>query len=530
MGSLTTLDDIVRARLRRSADDIGFALEKAREGNPFAAESDDERRQERLQTKNRLSPDQADIVNQEIVRRARRTVPAERETGRRRRTIRDTRPVDPAVIDSPLPPARLGTVPDGRERVWGDTTDFVSVAFLEIGARVARSVGRVAFRNGRGEGTGVLIGEGLFLTNHHVIESAALANRYVLEFDYERDLHGQLRTPTRYAIDASVFVTDPVEGLDFTVVAVGERLSGDGQLEGFGFSGLSDARDKHMIGEFANIVQHPDGRFKEVVLRENRLVNRFDDTLHYVADTEPGSSGSAVYNSEWQMIALHHWGGPWIDGNDGDTSADFDVNEGIRISSIVHKLRDEFDAVSPDARRRIGTALDLGDNGSHQEARPIEIVEPDGHAPSAPQGTIAGARVGENGEVTWTLPVEISVRIPQLAEARMGMPAPRANNQHVRAQTRGSEGRAYTNGTSHGSSLTALPGQLDRPDGRPDDLQQIKGVGARIEGLLNRHGIFHFHQIAAWNEADIAEIDTALHVNGRITRDDWIRQASRLAE
>lgn len=501
---MKTLDDIARDRVRRSAEKIDFALQKAREGNPYAAESNDDRRQMRLQVKNNLSPDQADKINQEIIEQARRPVPATTETRRRRRGINETARLERPPMDPATSPANPCTGTDGREKVWGDTADFVNVAFLEKGAMVARSVGRVAFHNGRGEGTGVLIGAGLFLTNHHVIESAALANRYVLEFDYERDLNGQLRTPTRYAIDASVFVTDPVEGLDFTVVAVGERLSGDGALESFGFSGLSNASDKHMIGEFANIVQHPDGRFKEVVLRENRLVNRFDDALHYVADTQPGSSGSAVYNSEWQMIALHHWGSPWIDGQVDETHPDFSVNEGIRISSIVGKLSDRLDAVTPEARSRIGNALDLGESGLHQEARSIEIVEPDNRSSSSVQGTVSGARLGENGEVIWTLPLEISVRIPQLAEARTAM--------STQPTASGMEGR-----------------RAKTSQHEADDLKLIKGVGPQIEDLLNRHGVFHFHQIAAWNEDDIAAIDSALRINGRIVRDDWIGQAARLA-
>ena len=323
----------------------------------------------------------------------------------------------------------------------------------------------------------------------------------MLEFDFERDLHGQVRTPTRYAIDTSVFVTDPIESLDFTVVAVGERLAGEGDLESFGFSGLSDAGDKHMIGEFANIVQHPNGRFKEVVLRENRLVNRFDDALHYVADTEPGSSGSAVYNSEWQMIALHHWGSPWIDGQTDPAHPDFNVNEGIRVSSIVKRLRDRLGSVTPDARSRIEKALDLGGSASHQEVRSIGIVAPD-RAPSPLPDTISNVRLGENGEVTWTLPMEISVRIPQLAGARMATSTRQeadAGERHTRTSMRGA-----------------------------DDLKRIKGVGPRIEDLLNDRGIFHFHQIAAWKEEDIADIERALNFNGRVTRDDWIGQAARL--
>ena len=97
------------------------------------------------------------------------------------------------------------------------------------------------------------------------------------------------------------------------MIAIGKRRSGQRALTEFGFLSLSDASDKHMLGEIANVVQHPDGRFKELVLRENHLVAR-DETLsvlHYVADTEQGSSGSPVFNNEWEPIALHHWGGPW---------------------------------------------------------------------------------------------------------------------------------------------------------------------------------------------------------------------------
>ena len=44
------------------------------------------------------------------------------------------------------------------------------VAFLERGRRAADAVGRVAFLSDAPQGTGFLVGPGLFLTNHHVIE------------------------------------------------------------------------------------------------------------------------------------------------------------------------------------------------------------------------------------------------------------------------------------------------------------------------------------------------------------------------
>ena len=294
----------------------------------------------------------------------------------------------------------------GPEKVWGDTRDFVGVAFLEQGARIAKSVGRIAFGDdGQPLGSGFLIGYDLLLTNHHVITSAAEANELVVEFNYETDIAGVPHGVTRFTLDAGVFVTDPVSGLDFTIVGIGQRLAGDAPLASFGAAPLSAASDKHMLGEFANIVQHPSGRYKEIVLRENRLVWRMGDALHYVADTQPGSSGSPVFNSQWRVIALHHWGGPWIEQvDDAGRSLGIKVNEGIRISSIVKALRDRQDNMDPQTRQRVMAALDGG------ESRAVTAG-----SLSPTQSVDARPRIDADGRVNWTVPIEISVRLPGLA-------------------------------------------------------------------------------------------------------------------
>lgn len=60
------------------------------------------------------------------------------------------------------------------------------------------------------------------------------------------------------------------------------------------------------VGEFANVVSHPDGRMKEVALQENQLQWQDDLAVLDTSDTEPGSSGAAVCNNGWQLVALHH--------------------------------------------------------------------------------------------------------------------------------------------------------------------------------------------------------------------------------
>ncbi|PRX32700.1 NADH-quinone oxidoreductase subunit E [Meinhardsimonia xiamenensis] len=67
-------------------------------------------------------------------------------------------------------------------------------------------------------------------------------------------------------------------------------------------------------------------------------------------------------------------------------------------------------------------------------------------------------------------------------------------------------------------------------DGKPDDLKKIKGVGPKLEQLLNSLGFYHFDQIATWTEDEIAWVDEHLEgFKGRVSRDKWVEQAKILA-
>jgi small subunit ribosomal protein S2 len=71
---------------------------------------------------------------------------------------------------------------------------------------------------------------------------------------------------------------------------------------------------------------------------------------------------------------------------------------------------------------------------------------------------------------------------------------------------------------------------LEAPQGLPDDLKRIEGIGPKIEEKLNEMGIFHFWQVAQLSPADVAAIDHALRFKGRIEREDWIGKAKKLVE
>ncbi|MFN3591924.1 MAG: hypothetical protein ACK4TG_07025 [Thermaurantiacus sp.] len=71
---------------------------------------------------------------------------------------------------------------------------------------------------------------------------------------------------------------------------------------------------------------------------------------------------------------------------------------------------------------------------------------------------------------------------------------------------------------------------LAAPEGAPDDLRQIKGIGPKLETMLKEKGVFHFRQIAQWTPEQLALVDSQLgQFQGRPERDQWQSQARLLA-
>jgi large subunit ribosomal protein L21 len=72
-------------------------------------------------------------------------------------------------------------------------------------------------------------------------------------------------------------------------------------------------------------------------------------------------------------------------------------------------------------------------------------------------------------------------------------------------------------------------GLLSAPEGgKGDNLSLISGVGPKMEEALHTHGIFHFWQVAAMTDADVAKLEGELAFAGRVTREEWREQAREL--
>ncbi len=201
------------------------------------------------------------------------------------------------------------------EKVF-QTADFLPVSFLMVGAERAKAVCRI--RTSTSLGTGFLVARNILMTNHHVLETAAEAGRSVAEFGFEAD-SATLRVPLN---PSRFFIND--EDLDFAICALEEGFVED-------VAPIVLRRNPALVtrNERVSIIQHPRGRPKEVALHENDVTRVRDKVIWYHTDTEPGSSGSPVFNQAWELVALHHAG--WHDN--GDVK-----NEGIRISAIVEHI------------------------------------------------------------------------------------------------------------------------------------------------------------------------------------------------
>lgn len=230
------------------------------------------------------------------------------------------------------------------EKISGGA-DFLPASFLRDGAERAKAVCRVRLPGSVGSGF-LLATRNFVMTNNHVISSSDEAQSAVAEFMFDEG-----ETPMAVALDPQRFFVTSAE-LDFTIVA----CDGDALQD---ISPIPLLRSPSTVTreERVNIIQHPRGRPKEVALHDNKVKRVKDKVVLYTTDTEPGSSGSPVFNNTWDLVALHHAG--WHEP-DGTTT-----NEGVRLASIVaHLVAQQI--VESDATRELYSLLEtIPDTSPH---------------------------------------------------------------------------------------------------------------------------------------------------------------------
>jgi N-acetylmuramoyl-L-alanine amidase len=229
--------------------------------------------------------------------------------------------------------------------------ESLDAVFLDLLARQRRAVGivRTSGINFRGEqsiwcGTGFLVAPNILLTNHHVVNSAEVAQAAEVDFDYEISAQalasGRKAPPPRgrgYRLHPErLFVTSPFQMLDYSFVWIDDVPVDAGsiiRMERAAFAIEPDER--------AFIIHHPRGEPKRVSLDDTDVVTAYPDeaVVHYTSDTDEGSSGAPVSDRSARLIALHHasrlndTGRATTDGHVPKY-----VNEGIKMAAIALDL------------------------------------------------------------------------------------------------------------------------------------------------------------------------------------------------
>ena len=246
-----------------------------------------------------------------------------------------------AVESRDVRAARLRQVLDPRlEKILG-TTRFQTLTWYRTGLERCRAVARIGNLNDQGVGTGFLA-EGralhpelpthVFVTNGHVVPEMLAPQNAIVDFrgltddDSARQRFRIVRQwwyePSRTpALDTTILELDD---LPLKVVPVPLAPT----LPDFV---PDDPPRAYLIG-------HPSGVDQPQFTIQDNLLLDYDETrVHYRSPTEPGSSGSPVFDDVWQLIALHHGGGfemPRLRGQGGRYAA----NEGISLHAIVAAL------------------------------------------------------------------------------------------------------------------------------------------------------------------------------------------------
>ena len=218
---------------------------------------------------------------------------------------------------------------ENLEKILGKQSTLLPISFLETGSKRARSVARVVLANGS-LGSGFIIRNNILITNHHVLKSAEDAKTAIIQFNYQKTTDGLDLIPSPFNLEPEKLFITSLED-DWTVV----QISGDANHE-WGAIDIFEVNIEPT--NRVNIIQHPGGGHKQIAIYHNIVAYADDKIVRYLTDTLPGSSGSPVFNSLWELVAIHHSGGWMLEPG---SKRQVYRNEGINVKCLLSGLRKE---------------------------------------------------------------------------------------------------------------------------------------------------------------------------------------------
>lgn len=225
---------------------------------------------------------------------------------------------------------------------------YFGFATMEKLLRSCAGVACVTDRSGTGLGTGFLVNgrslsdrfrdEPVLVTNAHVVGGAVPKSLGVAQARVKFEVESvRASNPVFHEIDALLYTSAPGDmgkgepfddKLDVSVLSLKSWPKDHVCLPLTEALPTIDARTK------AYVVGHPRGSGLQISINDSLLLDIDDNKklVHYRTPTEPGSSGSPVFNVNWDVIALHHGGSATMPRLRG--SGTYEANEGISFRAI----------------------------------------------------------------------------------------------------------------------------------------------------------------------------------------------------
>jgi V8-like Glu-specific endopeptidase len=231
---------------------------------------------------------------------------------------------------------------DQLEKVLGSDR-YQTLNWYLKGLARCRAVARIETENEDGIGTGFLVRgvdlapglpEVVLVTNGHVVPEALDVDEAVVAFHATA---GDDSDPQRFrAVRQWWYRPSQYPELDTTLIEL------DGRPDDVTPVPIATRIPNMKAGATprAYVIGHPRGLEQpQFSLQDNHILGYDETRMHYRSPTEGGSSGSPVFDKQWNLIALHHAGSLEMRRLDGPGL--YAANEGILVSAIIAAVREK---------------------------------------------------------------------------------------------------------------------------------------------------------------------------------------------
>jgi hypothetical protein len=227
---------------------------------------------------------------------------------------------------------------------------YKTIRWYRIGLERAAGVAKISDRFGNGLGTGFIVcgqdihpsitEEWVLVTNAHVISDdpeeqagsprALPADEAKISFEAtgygaELDVDKLIFSSGRNQLDCSIVTLKSFSLEHAKPYPIAKRLPLLGK------------------NQRVYIIGHPRGSVLSFSMDDNLLLDYEKPKIHYRAPTAGGSSGSPVFDQNWELLALHHAGGMNMHKLNGK-SGSYPANEGLYFQNILDAVAQSFQA------------------------------------------------------------------------------------------------------------------------------------------------------------------------------------------